>query len=187
MPIALTTRHCGEQCVTATPSHNVYPSGAMPSNINNNSGTSVEDRSTSAMRQYELDVSPRSCESNASSFQCFNSHSPPILNLSPNLSPAREVQLATPIELMEPIARGGNGKPNFHHLLVLSCLTWDKQTIGSTLNAPRGSHNQMSWTWKETLKIIFYGHFPRKNAMWYDKLNLHFQINDYLAVSPKTL
>lgn len=44
----------------------------------------------SDVRQYaDLDTSPRSCESGAS-LHCFNTHSPPILNLSPNLSPMHE-------------------------------------------------------------------------------------------------
>lgn len=67
-------------------------------------GTSTDDRTRQYARalerdslsHYELDTSPRSCESNASSFQCFNTHSPPILNLSPNLSPINERQRTTP-------------------------------------------------------------------------------------------
>lgn len=44
----------------------------------------------SDVRQYaDLDTSPRSCDSGAS-LHCFNTHSPPILNLSPNLSPMHE-------------------------------------------------------------------------------------------------
>lgn len=46
----------------------------------------------SDMRPCEVDMSPHSSES-AASLHCFNTHSPPILNLSPNLSPVPEGQI----------------------------------------------------------------------------------------------
>ena len=91
--------------------------GDLPAGINSTGASSFypvaessEDYTAAAAsggRQYDnLDMSPRSCES-AASFQCFNTHSPPILNLSPNLSPASEAHLSTVFDLREPtIARG---------------------------------------------------------------------------------
>lgn len=75
--VTLTPRLVSDAAVTATDSHlEFYPSPAGNMDV----------------RPCEVDLSPRSSES-AASLHCFNTNSPPILNLSPNLSPVPEGQI----------------------------------------------------------------------------------------------
>lgn len=55
-------------------------------------GSNMDSYARSDMRPFEVDMSPCSSES-AASLHCFNTHNPPILNLSPNLSPVSEGQI----------------------------------------------------------------------------------------------
>lgn len=55
-------------------------------------GNNMDSYTRSDMRPFEVDMSPCSSES-AASLHCFNTHNPPILNLSPNLSPVSEGQI----------------------------------------------------------------------------------------------
>ncbi|ESN97382.1 hypothetical protein HELRODRAFT_178173 [Helobdella robusta] len=98
MPIAVTKRKRDNT------SPNTISLGA--SNIGNTSDERTRqqflrafERESIVGHHFELDISPRSCESNTSSFQCFNTHSPPILNLSPNLSPMQDGHRTSPLEV----------------------------------------------------------------------------------------
>jgi len=110
MPIAVKKRR-NDQHSPTMPAVSVMPCAGFPiaSGTHSTAGgasnssvffpTNLEGYTASgSIQHYELDVSPRSCES-TTSFQCFNTRSPPILDLSPNLSPAsrREGLIGTPV------------------------------------------------------------------------------------------
>ena len=115
-------------------------------------------------RPHSSRLSPRSTTSD-SSFFCFNTNSPPLLDLSPNLSPASDFQQGSPVyDLRESTRRQSiQGNHDFKLMIFkvweycsMKRLGWASETACPLQRATewRLKHHYMNWLMSEVLNEI---------------------------------
>jgi len=115
--------------VPQTSSYSVYCAPELITSHAHTSGASEQreviqqDSSSGLQWRRPVSTSPASVRSDASSLHFFNTHSPPLLNLSPNLSPSTsDIQVMSPCYDLRESTRRQSSLYGEKCLLTVFCL-----------------------------------------------------------------